>query len=219
MLQFTPVENPGAATSTGNVVTPQIVTLLELNTNFENYESELVTINHAQFDGASGSFATGTNYPVSDPTGSIVFRSSFFEADYIGQAVPSGQISITAITFQYDTAYQITSRSMADFGTVANQDEINDTAPIVLHNAYPNPFSQTANLSFSVKTPQQLAVSIYNTKGQLVRSIGSEQYTAGEHNLVWNGLDERGNQAANGVYYFKVNTGNSSAVKKVVLVK
>ena len=54
MLQFVPTVNPGDATTTGNSITPEIVTLAQLTTNFEDYESELITIEGCTFTDATG---------------------------------------------------------------------------------------------------------------------------------------------------------------------
>jgi len=46
MLQFQPTADPGAATSTGNVVVPVVITVPEFVANFENYEAQLIRINN-----------------------------------------------------------------------------------------------------------------------------------------------------------------------------
>lgn len=115
MLQFVPDVDPGAPTSSGNFPTPQVVTLGELFTNFEAYESELVKIESASFADGGATFATGTVYAISDESDAAGnFRTSFFDADYIGTTVPLAPTDITGIPNSRTDGEYITSRSSAD---------------------------------------------------------------------------------------------------------
>ena len=59
MLQFIPVEDPGAATSSGNAIVPVTVTGADLLANFNDYEARLCRLENLSFD-AAGVFANGT---------------------------------------------------------------------------------------------------------------------------------------------------------------
>ena len=113
VIQFTPVFNPGAASSTGNTVTPVTVTVSELNTNYNTYESRLIKVSGVTFS-STGNFAASTNYNFSDGTNTSVFRSAFSTADYIGQAIPAGKVNITGIGMEFNGTAQIASRNLAD---------------------------------------------------------------------------------------------------------
>lgn len=219
LLQATPVSDPGATSSTGHVFEPQNVTINELNTNFENYESELITLNDVEFEDTTAPFATGVNYNISDPTGTIVFRTSFFDADYIGQAIPTGGISMNVICAQYDAAYQVTARTSADFGPVAVDEYLDNAAPISIVNAYPNPSNSGNQLLFTLKNASPVSVLIYNNKGQLVRNLGDRAYPAGSHQINWNSLDDQGNAVSTGVYFFKISSGKFTSSKKMILIR
>jgi len=116
MLQFSPVTNPGAATSNGNVIVPQLMTLAEMITNFEDYEAELVQISGINFTaGGTGNFANGTVYEITDAskaTGS--FRTTFYSVDYIGQPIPDVPANVTGICNSTAAGNYITSRNLAD---------------------------------------------------------------------------------------------------------
>lgn len=219
LLQFTPYVNFPDATSSGNAIVPPMVTISELNSNFEPYESRLVLIENVSFAEAGGTFATNTNYTLSDGTGQIVFRTTFFEADYIGQTIPSGTMNILAITTQYQSTYQVTSRFSADFNPVSIQDPENAVVPVQLLGSYPNPFRQTTRIAYSVKSAQPVEIEIYNTKGQLVRILNSAFSQAGSNSLVWDAKDAFGTPVSSGVYMFKVKGGRFTSSKKTVLLK
>lgn len=119
MLEFVPKADPGPATSSGNIVTPQVVTIEELNLNFNNYESELVRIVGATFDDANGSnvFVYGGsvgNFNISVGSDKLIFRVHYPELDFVGDIIPSGAKNITAIAIEYNGISQIMARSKTD---------------------------------------------------------------------------------------------------------
>lgn len=219
MLQLVPFASFPAATSSGNTIDSPVVTVNDLNTSFENYESRLVYINNASFLDTSTPFATGTVYNVSDGTGQIAFRTNFFEADYIGQTIPSGPINMRVITTQYDDTYQITARALADFTPVANNDELIDAPVMVSPFNYPNPFRVSTTISYQAKIAAETEISIFNTKGQLVRHLNSNSVKTGVNSLVWNSQDENGNHVPAGIYLYNIKNGKYTSSGKMILVK
>lgn len=115
MLQFVPVFDPGAATSTGNQIDPVEITIAQMLAGFENYESQLVKINDASFANAGAAFENGIVYPISDNSkASGEFRTTFYDVDYIGTLIPTGTGNIVGILNSRTDGNYITSRSIAD---------------------------------------------------------------------------------------------------------
>jgi hypothetical protein len=120
MMQFTPIADPGNPTSSGNVITPQVITLAQLNTNFMDYQAELVKVMNVSFADGGGTFANNTVYPVSDGSkAAFNFRTTFNNVDYIGQQIP-GVATITVLPNSRSEGNYITSRSLADFQVISN---------------------------------------------------------------------------------------------------
>ena len=122
MLQLVPSESAGAATSTGNTIPTQVISLSDLINNFEDYEAEVVTINDLTFADAGAPFENGNVYAISDPADDYNFRTTFFNVDYIGSSIPTGMINVTGIPNSRDldgviTGY-LTARNLADFDGV-----------------------------------------------------------------------------------------------------
>jgi len=107
MLQFIPIADPGNPTASGLTVTPTELTLSELNSNFENYEAQLVTVKGVKFTSADGSatFANGSVYPLANSTDTFDFRTSFYNVNYISTIIPSGKLDITGILNARDNDY------------------------------------------------------------------------------------------------------------------
>jgi len=115
MLQFTPVQDPGASTSTGNPIVPVVITLAQLNSNFDNYESRVVQINSVSFTTPGVNFANGIVYAISDVSDATAnFRTTFFDVNYIGTPIPSGSGSIIGIPNARSEGNYLTSRSSDD---------------------------------------------------------------------------------------------------------
>lgn len=115
MLQFTPVADPGTATSTGNVITPEDVTLLNLDTT---YQAKLVKLTGVSFS-VGGNFVASTNYSIQDASGTGIARTQYSDLDYIGTAVPTTPKTIVGVVLQYNTTTQFVPRSLAEFTDAA----------------------------------------------------------------------------------------------------
>lgn len=83
----------------------------------------------------------------------------------------------------------------------------------------PNPFRSRARLAFRLGQTEQVDLAIYDVSGRLVRSLVSESLTAGEHNSMWEGLDDNGQPVAGGVYYARLRTEEWTRSRPVVLLR
>ncbi len=89
-----------------------------------------------------------------------------------------------------------------------------------LNGNYPNPFNPTTTISFSVaQTSSFVNVDIFNIKGQKVKQLVNEVLPAGKHIAVWNGKDDNGKQAATGIYFYKMKSGDYQKSRKMLLLK
>ncbi len=88
-----------------------------------------------------------------------------------------------------------------------------------LRNNYPNPFNPDTIIEFSIREDTNAKLSIYNTKGQLIKVLHNGLIEAGKHKIVWNGKDSRGRDAVSGVYFYRLQTDSYDKVSKMLLVK
>jgi hypothetical protein len=88
-----------------------------------------------------------------------------------------------------------------------------------LKSIYPNPFNPSATISYGLAEAADVKVQIFNSRGQLVRSISEGQRNAGNYNLIWNGTDNNGQSQPTGVYFFRLKAGNKVFNSKAVLMK
>jgi hypothetical protein len=124
-LQFVPVAgtDPGAATSTNNVITPQVITLNDFVANYEDYESELVTIKGVRFITDATTHVDGDTLSITDGTATgNYFRNTFFGVSHIGSSVTPYTFDLTGIANERTSAPIgdfISPRSSADFNVYA----------------------------------------------------------------------------------------------------
>jgi len=85
--------------------------------------------------------------------------------------------------------------------------------------AAPNPFNPRTTIEFELKRDGPCHLALYDLQGRLVRTLVAEQRQAGLNATVWNGLDDRGRQAASGVYLARLRAGTETDLLKVTLLK
>ncbi|NQV18258.1 MAG: T9SS type A sorting domain-containing protein, partial [Armatimonadetes bacterium] len=110
--------------------------------------------------------------------------------------------------------------SIIMFGNL--EDPQNETPVIdnvVLHGNYPNPFNPETKISFSLPQDQEIELTVYNLKGQKVRTLYTGITSSGEQSLVWNGKDDDGKSVGSGLYFYKLRTENKVYSKKMLLLK
>ncbi|MEN6384987.1 MAG: T9SS type A sorting domain-containing protein, partial [Phycisphaerales bacterium] len=111
------------------------------------------------------------------------------------------------------------------FGTAQNQagytnSVYNQQAVMpVLRSNFPNPFNPSTTISFLLPKDATCSLDVYNIRGQKVRSLINEPRFAGNHSVVWNGLDDSGKPVSSGLYFYRLTTPNSSQTNKMLLLK
>ena len=100
-----------------------------------------------------------------------------------------------------------------------NQEIVPEISQTILHSNYPNPFNPSTRISFSVPFEGKVNLSVYNTKGQLVKTLINRRIIPGSHIVNWDGQDNAGKQVASGVYFYKLKTHDSDISKKMLLLK
>jgi len=91
---------------------------------------------------------------------------------------------------------------------------------LALSPNFPNPFSTATTISFRVPGGASSAdVAVYNTSGQVVRSLATGPVGSGETSVMWDGRDAHGATVAPGVYFCKLSAGGASVLTKMVVVK
>ncbi len=92
-------------------------------------------------------------------------------------------------------------------------------ADFALSQNYPNPFNPTTEIKFDVPVQSQVSLNIYDALGRLVRSLVSEVKEPGRYSISWNGRNNYNQQVSSGFYIYRIEAGNFSAVRKMLMLK
>ena len=90
---------------------------------------------------------------------------------------------------------------------------------MALEQNSPNPFNPDTEIRFQVPEQSRVVIHVYNTLGQLVRTLTDGIYEPGTHSVRWDGLDLNGRQLASGVYFYQMRAGDFSKIKKMTLLR
>ncbi|MCL9809555.1 T9SS type A sorting domain-containing protein [Flavobacterium luminosum] len=200
VLQFVPIVDATVASS-GNVITPEVVTVPTLKTGWENYESELVLVKQLTFQAnAQGTpFQAGTNYDVAQPDlENMIFRTLFAEADYINQNIPSTPYDIVLLVAEFNNTPQVVARSLADI-TLSN----NKFDNIAGLQVYPNPAK--TNLFVTSNSFAEKQVVLYDVLGKVALKAKVTNQPISVTSLP------------KGVYIAKITEEGKTATRKVVI--
>lgn len=88
-----------------------------------------------------------------------------------------------------------------------------------LYAAYPNPFNPMTKISFSLAASQDVLLRVYGIDGKHVATLVNETRGAGLHEVVWDGRDDAGQFQASGTYFYRIEAGMKSSVRKMTLMK
>jgi hypothetical protein len=94
------------------------------------------------------------------------------------------------------------------------EDEENLPGQYSLWQNYPNPFNATTIISFSIPEPEQVTLTVYDLLGREVRTMVDEYRQAGIHHITFYASD-----LASGIYFYRVQAGNSVNSRRMVLLK
>lgn len=102
-----------------------------------------------------------------------------------------------------------------------NVDESNLIIPNspILYQNFPNPFNPTTNISFSIKTPQRVNLSILNALGEIVEIIVDDYLSSGTFSYNWKGKNAYGHKLSSGIYIAQLSGDQLSKSIKMVLAK
>ena len=84
---------------------------------------------------------------------------------------------------------------------------------------YPNPFNPETEIRFQLPEASNVLLKILNILGQEIRTLVDSPHEAGYHNVRWDGRDISGNVVSSGIYFYYLQAGNFSVVKKMSLLR
>ncbi len=104
-------------------------------------------------------------------------------------------------------------------GTSISGDEQPLMQPFSADPVYPNPFSSHVTVPFTIAETGQVNICVFDLSGRQVRTITSEEFTAGAHTVSWEGTDDSGNSVTSGVYFIRIWSDDLAVTSRVVCAR
>jgi len=84
---------------------------------------------------------------------------------------------------------------------------------------YPNPFNPSTSIKFSIQNESIAELSIFNVKGQMVKTLINESLNIGAYSVIWDGKNESGESVCSGIYFYQIKTQTETITKRMLLLK
>lgn len=88
-----------------------------------------------------------------------------------------------------------------------------------LFQNYPNPFNPQTTIKYSLNVSAKVKLTIYNTMGEVIKTLVDEQEGPGVKEVRWDGVNNNGKKVASGMYLYTLKVNNRSEFGKMVLLK
>ena len=83
-----------------------------------------------------------------------------------------------------------------------------------LSQNYPNPFNPSTRFRYSVPQSSKVVIKVFDILGKEITTLMNEQKLAGTYELTWNASN-----LPSGVYFYRLNAGEFTETKKMILLK
>jgi hypothetical protein len=103
--------------------------------------------------------------------------------------------------------------------TQLHKELLNDIPNEHSFSNFPNPFSESTNISFFLPKQTQVSIKIYDLSGRLIRTLVDQKIQQGSHTFKWNTTDQSGNVTSAGLYFLRMDAANYSQTRKILITK
>ncbi|OQX83486.1 hypothetical protein B6D60_10395, partial [candidate division KSB1 bacterium 4484_87] len=83
----------------------------------------------------------------------------------------------------------------------------------------PNPFNSSTSFRFEIPRATHVVVEVYNILGKKVKTLVNERREAGFYTVFWDGIDDNGEQAGSGIYFYHMTADQFHATHKMIVVR
>lgn len=99
-------------------------------------------------------------------------------------------------------------------GGITSVEDNNVPTEFRLEQNYPNPFNPSTKIRFGLKNSEFVSLKVYNTLGQEIAKLVNSEMPIGLHEIQFDG-----SKFSSGIYIYKIQAGNFSSTKKMILSK
>lgn len=107
--------------------------------------------------------------------------------------------------------------SVSGLVSVPDGDEI--PSSFSLSQNYPNPFNPMTTIRYTVPDQGIVRLRVFDIMGREMVTLVNQEHAPGTYRVVWDGRTHRSEQAASGVYFYRIETAGYHQVRKMALVR
>ena len=144
----------------------------------------------------------------------VYFTSQINDGSQPPSIIKASSTGADRTTLVADAGYQDLWPRFSPTPTAIGQVTPRTPANYSLYQNYPNPFNPTTQINFSVPKNSFVTLKVYNVLGQEVATLFSGMQKAGKYVATFDA-----NRFASGVYFYRLQAGSFSSVKKMMLMK
>ena len=105
---------------------------------------------------------------------------------------------------------------LAGWNPVTDIKKFQNTNPneFKLYQNYPNPFNSITNIQFKVEEKCTVTLNVYTVQGRLVANLVSKEYSPGSYDIPFSGEG-----LSSGIYFYSIQAGRFTDVKKMIILE
>ena len=104
-------------------------------------------------------------------------------------------------------------------GVVEKRNNKGHSDSFVLHQNYPNPFNERTIIPYFIPQPSNVRLDIFNSLGKRIKRFDLGFKDEGNYQIVWNGVDDHGDNIVSGIYFIRCDFDEMRQIKKIVYLK
>ncbi len=89
----------------------------------------------------------------------------------------------------------------------------------VLYQNYPNPFTHSTKISYTLNTPSKVELNIFDLTGKKITTLVNETLPSGQNTVIWDATNDKGRVVAPGIYVYRLRVGDKTRYSKMVFVR
>ncbi len=146
---------------------------------------------------------------------------------WIGNGKLEGMLRFDSFQLAYDSGKS--SESGAIYfeqlqiarGSVTSADHTPGSVPLtfMLYQNYPNPFNPSTRIDYEVDKQGYVELVVFDLLGRRIRTLVAAEQQSGQHHVLWDGTNDRGETVSSGVYLYQLRAGSSVITKRMLLLK
>ena len=116
--------------------------------------------------------------------------------------------------------YQVNNQSSIQ-GTLSLAETQTSTLPesIKLFQNYPNPFNLQTTMRLLLNKESDVNLSVYNLRGEIVKTLINKNLVPGHHTFHWDGIDEYNHPVSSGIYICRAISESEDKSFKLLFIK